>query len=208
MRIASLFAGALLFVGVGARPAAAQDGLLNFDEVRQLFTSKQPRAAANSLLLASIEFRKEMGRCHDATVGRRMLETEPKFNDFASRIGNGAIPAVGTLDSAFADLDLLLAQHHQLLALDGWAKPRFTTMQAIGRDLGLSANYLVRSHRWERKPLAADAAQVVSDALRAAKQLGDDPGHPEADTKAVIEALGRVVMSPTRIALAEGGAKP
>lgn len=195
-----------LLAAVAARPVAAQDEPIGFERVRQLFVSKQAHAAARALSEVSVDFRKQLGRCHDEAIGGQMMQTEPKFDALAAKINSGSVTSVATLDREFAGIDHLLAEHHQQLAADGWSKPRFTKMETVAQDLELAARYLARAGSWVNQPLGADAQKAVDDALVVAKKLAAEPGSPPPNTPAVIDALGQAVRRPMHVA--QGGSMP
>lgn len=183
----------MLLAVIAARPASAQNDPIGLDQVYQLFTKGQERAAARALSAVSVDFRKEMGRCHDEDIGGRMIKAEPTFDALARKLASGAVLSAGVLAKEFAGYDRLLAEHHQQLAAEGWAKPRFTTMEAVARDLSLSAQYLARAGRWEKQPLSGDAQKAVDDAIAVAKRLSADPANKPPETPSVIDALGPLV---------------
>jgi hypothetical protein len=191
----------VLFAAVAAQPVAAQDELIGFDKVHQLVAGKQARAAAYAMREVSVDFRKELGRCHDEAIGGRMMQTEPKLDALGAKLGNGAVTSVAALEKEFSEFDHLLAEHHQQLAAEGWSKPRFAKMENVARDIGLAAQYLVRAGRWVKQPIDAESQKTVNDALAVAKKLAAEPGNPPAETAAVIDALGQAVKRPTRVAL-------
>lgn len=206
MRAGFRVVAGLILVVAAVQPLAAQDELIGLDKVHQLFVSKQAHAAARAMSEVSVEFRKQLGRCHDEAIGGRMMETEPKFDALGAKINSGALTSVATLDREFADIDHLLAEHHQQLAADGWSKPRFTKMETVAQDIALSAKYLVRAGSWVKQPLAGDTQKAIDDALVVAKQLAAEPGSPPVNTRAVIDALGQAVKRPIHVA--QGGSMP
>lgn len=206
MRSGLRLAVGLILMAVASRPVAAQDEPIGLDKVYQLFVSKQAHAAARAMSEVSLDFRRQLGRCHDEVIGGQMMETEPKFDALAAKINSGALTSVATLEKEFAGIDHLLAEHHQQLAADGWSKPRFTKMETVAQDIALAAKYLARAGRWVKQPLAGDAQKAVDDALAVAKQLAAEPGNPPVNTAAVIDALGEAVKRPMHVA--QGGSTP
>lgn len=196
MRFSSRIAIALCCAVLAASTASAQTDLIALDKVHQLFTSNQARAAARELSLVSVEFRNEIGRCRDESIGARLMELEPKVDALASRIGNGAVTSAGELEREFVVVDRLLAANHQKLASSGWILRRFGKVEVVASDLSLAARYLVRSAKWTQQPLAADVQKAVDDALALAARLTKDPANPPAETPVVIEALGRALNPP------------
>jgi hypothetical protein len=198
MRTAFRIAFVGLLAAVAAQPVAAQDELIGFDQVYQLFSGKQPRAAVQMMGVVSAGFRQELGRCHDEAIGGRMMQTEPKIDALGVKLAAGGVTSADVLEKEFAEYDHLLAEHHQQLAAEGWAKPRFNKMETVARDLAHAAHYLVRAGHWTKQPLTGEAQKAVDDALAVAKRLAADPGSPPPETQAVIDALGRMVKRPTR----------
>lgn len=85
--------------------------------------------------VVSVEFRKELGRCHDEDIGGRMMQTEPRIDALGSKIANGGITSTVALAKEFAECDRLLAEHHHQLAAEGLTRPRASKMPAVARDL-------------------------------------------------------------------------
>jgi hypothetical protein len=148
--------------------------------------------------LVSAGFRQELGRCHDEAIGGRMMQTEPKIDALGVKLASGGVTSADVLEKEFAEFDHLLAEHHQQLAAEGWAKPRFNKMETVARDLGHAAQYLARVGRWTKQPLTGEALKAVDDALAVAKRLAADPASPPPETQTVIDALGRMVRRPAR----------
>lgn len=180
-----------------ASTAAAQTDLIALDKVHHLFTSDQARAAARELSLVSVEFRNEIGRCRDESIGARLMELEPRVDALASRLGNGAVTNVAELEREFVVIDRLLAANHQRLAASGWSLRRFGKVEVVGSDLSLTARYLVRANSWTQQPLTPDLQKAVDDALALSAKLIANPANPPAETPAVIEALGKAMNPPT-----------
>lgn len=176
--------------------ASAQTDLIALDKVHQLYTSNQARAAARQLSEVSVEFRNEIGRCRDESIGARLMELEPRVDALASRLGNGAVTNVAELDREFVVIDRLLAANHQRLAASGWSLRRFGKVEVVGNDLSLAARYLARAGKWTQQPLSADVQKAVDDALALSAKLIGDPANPPAETPAVIEALGKALTPP------------
>jgi hypothetical protein len=196
MRPASRIAIALCCAALTAGTARAQTDLIGLDKVHQLFTAGQARAAGRELGSVSVEFRNEIGRCRDETIGARLMELEPKVDALASRIGNGAVTSVDELEREFVVVDRLLAANHQKLASSGWILRRFGKIEVVASDLSLAARYLVRASRWEKQPLSAEVQKAVDDALALATKLLANPANPPGETPVVIDALGKALNPP------------
>lgn len=196
MRPWSRAALALSCAVLASTAASAQTDLIALDKVHQLFTSNQARAAARQLSEVSVEFRNEIGRCRDETIGARLMELEPRVDALASRLGNGAVTNVAELDREFVVIDRLLAANHQRLAASGWSLRRFGKVEVVGSDLSLAARYLARASKWTQQPLSAEVQKAVDDALALSAKLIADPANPPAETPVVIEALGKALGPP------------
>jgi hypothetical protein len=198
MRCVSRIALGGLLAVFAMHTAAAQDEPIAFDQVYQLVAGNQLRAAVHMMSVVSVDFRKELGRCHDEQIGGRMMQTEPKIDALGAKMAAGGVTSAGVLAKDFGEFDHLLAEHHQQLAAEAWSRQRTGTMPAIARDLGLAAQYLARAGRWHKQPLSADAQKAVDNAIAVAKRLAADPGNPPSDTKAAIDALGTLVRRPAQ----------
>lgn len=196
MRPWSRVALALSCALLATSAASAQTDLIALEKVHQLYTSNQARAAARQLSEVSVEFRSEIGRCRDESIGARLMELEPRVDALASRLGNGAVTNVAELDREFVVIDRLLAANHQRLAASGWSLRRFGKVEVVGNDLSLAARYLARANKWTQQPLAAEVQKAVDDALALSAKLIADPANPPAETPAVIEALGKALNPP------------
>lgn len=185
----------LAAAAVTAAPASAQVELIGFERVHQLFSAKDTRAAARELRLVSVEFRNEIGRCRDETLGARLMELEPKFDLLAGRITAGTLTTASTLEEEFAVIDRLLALNHQQLAATAWSFRRFGRLEGVAADLAVSARYLVRAGRWTNEPLTEPMQKLVNEALAMAERIKADPANPPAEAGAVIEALGKALKS-------------
>jgi hypothetical protein len=193
MRPWTRVAFAVATAAVAATPLSAQVELIGFERVHQLFNAKDNRAAARELRQVSVEFRNEIGRCRDETLGARLMELEPKFDVLAGRITAGTLTTASTLEEEFAVIDRLLALNHQQLAATAWGFRRFGRLEGVAADLAVSARYIVRAGRWSHEPLAEPMQKLVNDALAIAERIKADPANPPAETGAVIEALGKAL---------------
>jgi hypothetical protein len=196
MRAWSRVALALVCAGAVTSSASAQTELIGLEKIHQLFAANQTRAAVRELSMVSVEFRTEIGRCRDESIGARLVELEPKFDDLAAKMNAGTLTSASALDKEFVVIDRLLAESHEKLAASGWGLRRFGQLETVAKDLALAANYAVRSAKWAHQPLAPELQKAVDDALATAEKLAADPANPPEETGAVIEAFGNALRGP------------
>lgn len=163
---------ALVLSGV-AVPAilTAQDEEIDLMKARKEFVAGQPRAAANSLLMASLGVRSQVGRCRDETVGTDLLNAESDLEKLAGQLRAGTVKDVKVLDARFASIDVALAHHHLLLAQAAAAHPRPDNIPPTARDLNRLAYHFQRSFTFAgQQPMAAQA-EAIADALKLSKEI-------------------------------------
>lgn len=163
---------ALVLSGI-AVPAVltAQDEEIDLMKARKEFVAGQPRAAANSLLMASLGVRSQVGRCRDETVGTDLLNAESDLEKLAGQLRAGTVKYVKVLDARFASIDVALAHHHLLLAQAAAAHPRQDNIPPTARDLDRLAYHFQRSFTFAgQKPMAAQA-EAIADALKLSGEI-------------------------------------
>lgn len=186
--VATLLLGATL-------PAAAQTELVALDRVHRLYLDGQSREAARALNVVAVEFRQEIGRCQDESIGARLIELEPRLDALTAQLGAGKVRSVATLSAEFAVVDRLLAENHLQLAELGWGLRRFGNLDGVGRDLDLAVRYVERGARWEGARLDAAAQATLAQARSAAEQLLKTPDRPPADAERAIVALAELIKA-------------
>jgi hypothetical protein len=199
MSIRSVFMalGALLVVTPATLRAQEED--IDFGKARREFVAGQPRAAANSLLMASLGVRAQVGRCRDETVGSDLLNSESSLEKLATDLRAGTVKDVKTLDAAFAKIDRALARHHLLLVKDVLKRPRADNIPTAARDLDRLAYHFERSFTLNGKKPDTDQAAAIATALTLSKAIEASNAMPAtavADVQAIEKALSAVAPSP------------
>jgi hypothetical protein len=143
--------------------------------------------------------RQELGRCRDAGVGERLMEAEGRLDGLVARLRARGVASVATLDSAFAQTDRLLAEHHWRLATWGLANPRATSRAQVGADVGAAATHFARGEQVGGRELDPEAARVVADARQLADVLASTAPIP-SNASVVLDALGRRIVVPAVVA--------
>lgn len=192
-RTATALAGALILCLALPAASAAQTELVALDRVHDFYVNGQPRNAARALSAVSVEFRNEIGRCRDESIGAKLIELEPRIDALVSRLNAGTVSSAAVLTREFAVFDDLLAQNHLQLAELGWSLRRFGNLDGVGRDLDLAARYVERRARWTGRSLDADAVTAVTRAKAAAAELLQSPDKPTAGAEQAIAGLAAVV---------------
>ncbi|MBL0171091.1 MAG: hypothetical protein IPP90_10220 [Gemmatimonadaceae bacterium] len=185
-----------------ASPVAlrAQDAGADFAKARQQFVAGQPRPAAQTLLVASLHVRQEVGRSKDEVVGMRLLDAEGQLEKMAAGIRTGAVSSVKTLDQSLSRIDRLLAQHHLQLASAVIAKPHDNELPMVARDVDRAAFHFERSITLDGHALAADQTAAVTDARALAKEIEGSKSLPKT-AATVVAALERLVVGTTVVAV-------
>ncbi len=171
MSIRSVFMALAALVAAVPATLRAQEEDIDFATARREFVAGQPRAAANSVLMASLGVRQQVGRCRDETVGTDLLNAESNLEKLATGLRNGTVKDVKTLDEQFAKIDRALAHHHLLLVKDVFKRPRADNIPTSARDLDRLAYHFERSFTLSGKKLNAEQAQAVADARQLAKDI-------------------------------------
>lgn len=201
MRSFAPFSIAAVAILATAAPVAAQSSYqADFPTARRQFVESQSMRAAYTLSIASAYVRQEIGRCKDADVGTRLMSAEDRMDRLVARLRGNAVASVVTLDSAFAQTDRLLAEHHWRLASWELANLRSASRASVGQDLGAAASHFARSFRFANQEPDAAAAQAIADARRIADQIASTDAVPK-ETASVLDALGRQIVPPAVVAI-------
>lgn len=196
MSIRSVFLVAAAFVAAIPAALRAQEEDIDFTKARREFVAGQPRAAANSLLMASLGVRTQVGRCRDEVVGADLLNAESSLEKLASALRAGTIKDVKALDAEFQKIDRALATHHLLLVKAVLQRPRADNIPSAARDLDRLAFHLERALSYGGAKPNAEQAAVIDEARKLGTEIDKSaaiPGHAGA-TVANIEK--QVVVAP------------
>lgn len=180
----------------------AQQTSADFPKARQEFLAGQARQASQTLLLASLHLRQQVGRSHDEVVGMRLLDAEGQLEKLAAGLKSGSISSVKTLDQSLTQIDRLLAQHHLQLASEGIAKPYADVVPVVASDVERAAFHFERSITLDGHTLVPDQTAAVSDARTLAKDIADTRVIPKSAAGVVAslqrQVLGLAVVAATR----------
>ncbi|MDP1891448.1 MAG: hypothetical protein Q8K55_11210 [Gemmatimonadaceae bacterium] len=174
-----------------ATPATlrSQEEDIDFAKARREYVAGQPRAAANSLLMASLGVRQQVGRCRDEVVGAELLNAESNLEKLANALRAGTVKDVKALDAELTKIDLFLAHHHLLLVKEVVKRPRADNIPTAARDLDRLAYHFERSFTLSGKKPNDEQAAAIADAQKLAKEIETSnamPGTASA-TLALIE---------------------
>lgn len=189
MSIRSVFLALAALVVATPATLRSQEEDIDFVKARREFVAGQPRAAANSLLMASLGVRQQVGRCRDEVVGTELLNAENNLEKLASALRAGTIKDVKTLDAELTKIDRYLARHHLLLVKEVITRPRADNIPTAARDLDRLAYHFERSFTLSGKKPNVEQAAAIADALKLAKEIETSnaiPGTASA-TLALIE---------------------
>ncbi len=162
------FAALLVVIPAALR---AQEEDIDFLKARREFVAGQPRAAANSLLMASLGVRQQVGRCRDVNVGTELLNAESNLEKLATALRAGTVKDVKALDEELSKIDRFLAHHHLLLVQEVMKRPRADNIPTAARDLDRLAYHFERSFTLGGKKPNAEQAAAIADARKLSKDI-------------------------------------
>lgn len=189
MSIRSVFLALAALVLATPATLRSQEEDIDFAKARREFVAGQSRAAANSLLMASLGVRQQVGRCRDEVVGTELLNAENNLEKLASALRAGTVRDVKALDAELTKIDLFLAHHHLLLVKEVVKRPRADNIPTAARDLDRLAFHFERSFTLSGKKPNEEQAAAIADARKLAKDIETSnaiPGTASA-TLALIE---------------------
>lgn len=189
MSIRSVFLALAALVLATPATLRSQEEDIDFAKARREFVAGQPRAAANSLLMASLGVRQQVGRCRDEVVGSELLTAESNLEKLATDLRAGTVKDVKTLDAELTRIDLFLAHHHLLLVQEVAKRPRADNIPTAARDLDRLAYHFERSFTLSGKKPNDEQAAAIADARKLGKEIETSnamPGTASA-TLALIE---------------------
>jgi len=156
-----------------ATPATlrAQEEDIDFAKARRELVAGQPRAAANSLVMASLGVRQQVGRCRDDVVGGELLGAESNLEKLAAALRAGTLKSVKELDAELAKIDRALAHHHLLLVKEVVKRPRADNIPTAARDLDRLAYHFERSFTLSGSKPNDEQAAAIAEAQKLAKDI-------------------------------------
>lgn len=202
MSMRSVFVALAALIVAAPVALSAQQGGADFTKARREFLAGQSRQASQTLLIASVLVREQLGRSHDEAVGMRLYDAEGQLEKLAASVKAGTLGDVKSLDQALESIDRLLAQHHLQLASEGIAKPAATVITTIASDVERAAFYFERSITLDGHVLGGDQAAAVNNARTLAKEIEDTRLVPKGASSVVTalqkQVLGLSVVAATR----------
>ncbi|MBM3907115.1 MAG: hypothetical protein FJ363_03440 [Gemmatimonadetes bacterium] len=195
MSIRSVF---LLAAALVATPAAlrAQAEEIDFTRARKEFVAGQPRNAANSVLMASLGVRTQVGRCRDETVGTNLLNAESNLEKLAAALRAGTVKDVKSLDSEFQKIDLALAHHHLLLVKAVLQRPRPDNIPTAANDLDRLAFHYERALMYGGAKPSTEQAAAIAEARKLGTEIEKSAAIP-GTAGAVVASLEKLVVVAT-----------
>ena len=171
MSIRSVFLALAALVVAAPATLRGQEEDIDFAKARREFVAGQPRAAANSLLMASLGVRQQVGRCRDEVIGSELLSAESNLEKLANALRAGSVKDVKTLDEELTKIDRYLAQHHLLLVKEVVKRPRPDNIPTSVRDLDRLAYHFERSFTLSGKKPNEEQAAAIAEAQKLAKEI-------------------------------------
>ena len=166
---------------------------IDFAKARREFVAGQPRAAANSLLMASLGVRQQVGRCRDEVVGTELLNAESNLEKLASALRAGTVRDVKALDEELAKIDRYLAHHHLLLVKEVVKRPRADNIPTAARDLDRLAYHFERSFTLSGKKPNEEQAAAIADARKLGQEIETSNAVP-GTASAVVALIEKQVV--------------
>jgi hypothetical protein len=194
MSMRSMFVALAAVVAAAPFALRAQDSGADFSSARQQYLSGQSRQAAQTVILASLYVRQQVGRSHDETVGMKLVDAENQLEKLASGLRAGTVGTVKALDKTFNRIDLLLAQHHLQLATAGLARPRADDIPVVAHDVDLAAFHYERSITLDGHALVGDQVTATTEAHALAKEMGSTGAVPKTAPR-VVATLEKLVLA-------------
>lgn len=193
MSIRSVFAAFAVLLVATPGFLHSQEEDIDFAKARREFIAGQPRSAANSLLMASLGVRQQVGRCRDQTVGTELLDAESNLEKLANALRAGTVKDVKALDAAFARIDRNLAHHHLLLVKEVAVRPRADNIPTAARDLDRLAYHFERSFTLSGKKPNANQASAIAEAQKLATEIGTTNALPPTLTAALAQIERQII---------------
>lgn len=197
MSIRTMFAALAAVVIAAPLAAPAQENDANFPKARKEFVAGQPRAAANTLLQASLAVREQVGRCRDEGVGVQLMEAESQLEKLAAALRAGSVTSVKTLDAALGKVDRVMALHHLELAVAVAAHPRPDNIPMSARDVERAAFYFERSFTLSGQKPSADQAALLDRARKLSKAI-DETNTLPGDAKETLKAFAGMLAEASK----------
>jgi len=195
MRSVLVRATVLMLALLLALPMAlrGQEMSADFLKARQQFLAGDARLASQTVLMASVYVRQQVGRSKDETVGMKLLDAEGQLEKLSASLKAGGVSSVHTLDLTLTSIDRLLAQHHLQMVSIVVAKPRENDVPAAARDLDRAAFHFERSITLNGGRIAPEQATALADARAVSKEMSDTRAVPKT-AAGVVAALERHVL--------------
>jgi hypothetical protein len=180
----------------------AQETSAEFQKARQQYIAGEARPAAQTLLIASLHLRQQVGRSKDETVGMRLLDAEGQLEKLAAALKAGTVTSVRTLDLTLTAIDRLLAQHHLQMVNLVIAKPRADDVPVAVRDLDRAAFHYERSITLNGGRIASEQAVALADARALSKEMDVTRAVPKT-AAGIVATLERHVLGISVITAAQ-----
>jgi len=187
--IAASTAQAKVATQAGEVLSARREAQPYFEAARNAFVAKNRRAARKSLSDAA-SFTRDQANNATEPAKKALTESADELNRLATRVSNGSVQTVKTLDYAFARAQLAEAQLHCTRALDAWKNANAGTTAA---EMVMLADHFERAAADAGKPLSASAQQAVGTARSLAERLTRAGNVPQADVEASLGTMDKEV---------------
>lgn len=195
MSIRSVFAAVAALLLATPVALRAQPGEADFASARKQFLAGQGRAAAQTLLMASLEVRQQVGRCKEMEVGSRLMDAESQLEKLAAAIRAGSVSGVKTLDQSLMKIDRVLAEHHLQLATSNLMRPRAEEIPLVAADFERAAFHFERSVTLNGHALGDKEAKALADVRALVDEIGKSRAIPAEAANRAAE-LQKLVKEP------------
>jgi hypothetical protein len=160
-----------------------------FDAARGAFVVKD-RGAASRGLRDAAAFARSQADSATEPAKKALAASADELTRLATRVSNGSLKTVKSLDYAFARTQLAEAQLHCTRALDAWKK---ANPGATSAETAMLTDHFERAAVDAGKPLSASAKQAIVAARSLAGKLTQEANVPQADVEAVLGAMDKEV---------------
>ena len=146
---------------------------------------KDNRAAAREIRKGMVFVKLEAARASGAD--RKTLDAEAAgLEKLADGLGQGTVPAPGTIERAFATAHGDIARNHLDLARADWSGHDAAT---TGQELKAAITHLRQGLKWADRKLGPDEGTAVVDAEGLAESLAGESGWKVEDVEQALKAV-------------------
>ncbi len=160
-----------------------------FLQARQALAKNDKKEAARELGRGVSYMRMEGGRA-SREMKPALKQAELALRHLADGIGSRTLPALTSLDSAYARANYALARHHYLKAKENWTD---RDGNVTGHDLKAAAHELEYALVWGGQTLSDGTKQALIDVAVVGEKLADDGDYSNDEVDKSIATMGQQI---------------